>query len=209
MGKLKQFVTDNGLSLLMLALFVGSLAGQVWSGVRLYNETQALHGLGAVGVGQYVRSGVFLQGVFSNWQAALLQLGSLIVFGIFLHQRGAPHSRTTERSGEDERGPKASWLRRNSLSVTFGVLFVLAFAAHLFSGAAQWNQEQALVHQPGMTVLAFAGSAKFWFSTFQTWEAEYMAIALYVLLSVVLRQEGSPESKPSESGDEETGIANK
>ncbi len=36
-----------------------------------------------------------------------------------------------------------------------------------------------------------------------------LAIGLYVLLSVFLRQEGSPESKPVESHDDETGEANK
>jgi hypothetical protein len=33
------------------------------------------------------------EGLASNWQAAFLQLASLIVFSGFLYQRGAPHSR--------------------------------------------------------------------------------------------------------------------
>ena len=42
-------------------------------------------------------------------------------------------------------------------------------------------------------------SAKFWSSTLKTWQAEYLAIALFVVLSPFLRQERSAESKPVES----------
>jgi hypothetical protein len=52
-------------------------------------------------------------------------------------------------------------------------------------------------------------SAKFWSSILQTWQAEYLAIALFVLLSVFLRQQDSAESKPVESSDATTGEANK
>jgi hypothetical protein len=52
-------------------------------------------------------------------------------------------------------------------------------------------------------------SAKLWSSTLETWEAEYGVIALYIVLSIFLRQEGSAESKPPEAGDDSTGEANK
>lgn len=43
--------------------------------------------------------------------------------------------------------------------------------------------------------------------TFQTWQAEFMAIVVYVVLSIYLRQDRSPESKPVSAPDEETGTA--
>lgn len=159
---------------------------------------------------------MFLQGVFSNWQAALLQLGSLIIFGVYLRQRGAPHSRKlgTPRNPNPQgkslwRGKKREWLRRNSLSLAFFSLFLLTFLLHLLSGAASYNQQRAYSHLPPLSVSAFFVSSTFWFSTFQTWQAEYMAIALYILLSVFLRQEGSPESKPVGAPNTATGNPNK
>ena len=52
-------------------------------------------------------------------------------------------------------------------------------------------------------------SAKFWSATLQTWQAEYLVIGLYIVLSIYLRQEDSAESKPPESSDDATGEHNK
>ena len=62
-----------------------------------------------------------------------------------------------------------------------------------------------LSHQTPLSVAEFFSSSKFWFSTLQTWQAEYFAIGIYMILSIYLRQEGSPESKPVDSSDEATG----
>jgi hypothetical protein len=51
-------------------------------------------------------------------------------------------------------------------------------------------------------------SAKFWSATLQTWQAEYLVIGVYLVLSIYLRQEGSAESKPTNSPDSETGKHN-
>jgi Domain of unknown function (DUF6766) len=50
----------------------------------------------------------------------------------------------------------------------------------------------ALSEDKGLPV--FVLPAKFWFSTLQSREAEYLAIALYLMLSIPLREEGSHES---------------
>ena len=52
-------------------------------------------------------------------------------------------------------------------------------------------------------------SAKFWATTLQTWQAEYLAIAVHIVLTIFLRQQNSPESKPVEASNETTGKANK
>jgi hypothetical protein len=57
--------------------------------------------------------------------------------------------------------------------------------------------------------VAFLLSAKFWSTTLQTWQAEYLVIAIYVVLTIFLRQEGSSESKPVESRNATPGEANK
>jgi hypothetical protein len=54
----------------------------------------------------------------------------------------------------------------------------------------------------------YLGSARFWFESFQNWQSEFLAIGSMVVLSIFLRQRGSPESKPVaakmwETADEE------
>jgi hypothetical protein len=240
----KSFLRDNGLLLAFTALFLLCLYGQVWSGCLSHNAALAEHQQAPLDQWQYVHTGVFLQGIFSNWQAAILQLGTLIVFAVFLRQRGAAHSLQPDEStahvnaknqakalGKTTRpeprrdakdgpqrkrrltskrpaGPRRSWWFRNSLSLAFGILFLVSFVFHLLSGAAAYNSQQALSHEATMTVSQYFGSAHFWFTTMQCWEAEFMAIALYIGLSIFLRQEGSPESKRADASNSETGGPN-
>jgi hypothetical protein len=247
MNKWTRLIVDNSLSLVMIVLFLCCLVGQAYAGALQNNHLRALHGQSPVRIWDFIATGTFLQAVFSNWQAAILQLGSLIIFGVYLRQRGAPHSRQLQsfrpkessgnetqagkraesqsrrhssRSGEAKKSQErrmrspalaksGTWLHRNSLSMTFVLLFLGVIVLHLISGAAAYNEQLAYLHQSQIPALQFFFSAQFWFATLQTWEAEYMAIALYILLSVHLRQEGSPESKPVEASDSETGHANK
>jgi hypothetical protein len=110
MKKLAKFFTDNGLLIVFTLLFLVFLAGQAVAGRLAFNQTQAAHGLPSIGFREYVGTGNFLQGMFSNWQAAILQLASLIIFGVFLRQRGAPHSQKKPEGASSEARPS----KRNS-----------------------------------------------------------------------------------------------
>lgn len=48
-------------------------------------------------------------------------------------------------------------------------------------------------------------SSRFWFESFQNWRSEFLAIWAMVVLSIWLRQRGSPEPKPVDSPHSETG----
>lgn len=219
MKHLHKFLHDHSLLLIFLFLFVAFLIGQAISGSLAFNETRATHHLARMSCWRYLATGNFLQGMFANWQAAILQLGSLVVFSVFLRERGAAHSidpsklgRSTHTSGKGGKGKsrgKSSWSYRNSLSLAFIALFLITFVLHLYSGAAAYNEQRAFMHQAPLSVAAFSVSSKFWFTTLQTWEAEYMAIALYIFLTIFLRQEGSPESKPVDATNSDTGETNK
>jgi hypothetical protein len=206
-------IKDNSLSIVLFALFVLCLAAQSFAGWRLQNETLAAHGKPSIGYWQNLSSGTFLEGLATNWQAAFLQLGSLIVFSGYLYQRGAPHSRDPHAAADKQKGRKEasrfSWLYRNSLFLAFVLLFLISLALHVVFGAHAYNAERALAGQPPLSIAAFLVSAKFWSSTLQTWQAEYLAIAVFVVLSIFLRQQNSAESKPLESSDQKTGEANK
>jgi Domain of unknown function (DUF6766) len=205
-----RWLTDHGLSVSFTSLFLVFLAGDSVAGHISYNSELALHGFGAIGYLRYLGTGNFLDGIFTNWQAAVLQLGCLILFGVKLREKGAAHS-LTARSVTHQRkqdGRKRSWIYRNSLTLAFAVLFVLSFIAHLFFGAMDYNVKLQMIHMPTVSTLDYGFSSAFWFANMQTWEAEFAAIALYVVFSIYLRQRGSPESKPVDSSNQVTGKTN-
>jgi hypothetical protein len=202
-----RFFNDNGLSLALLALFVPTLAGQAAMGWRAFNAARNSAHLPVIGFGGYLGTGNFLDGLFSNWQAAALQLAVLISFGAVLRQKGATHSRQPGDDGDPGRG-NHGWIYAHSLSLAFAVLSLATFAAHLVCGAMKYNEDQQLQHLPPIALGMYAKSAAFWFSVFQCWEAEFAVIGIYVVFSILLRQEASPESKPVTASDEQTGGAN-
>jgi hypothetical protein len=61
------------------------------------------------------------------------------------------------------------------------------------------NQENQEHHQPPESYLGYLGSGSFVEATFENWESEFLQMAGFVLLTVFLRQKGSPESKRLES----------
>ena len=52
----------------------------------------------------------------------------------------------------------------------------------------------------------YLGSADFWNRTLQNWQSELLAVASMAILSVYLRQRGSPESKPVGAAHTSTGV---
>ena len=211
MRRLIQAIKYNSLSIVLFAFFIICILAQSFAGWRLQNETLAAHGQAPVGYWHNLSTGTFLEGLASNWQAAFLQLASLVVFSGFLYQRGAPHSRDpskTKTSKSVGEAARFTWFFRHSFFLSLMLLFVLAIALHVVVGAKAYNEERALTDQPPISVAAFLLSAKFWSSTLETWQAEYLAIALFVVLSIFLRQQDSAESKPVESSNETTGEPN-
>jgi hypothetical protein len=56
-----------------------------------------------------------------------------------------------------------------------------------------------------VTFWEFAQTSTFWFQSLQNWQSEFLAIGAMVVLSIFLRQRGSPESKPVAAGMWQTG----
>ncbi|MEO6798982.1 MAG: DUF6766 family protein [Rhodanobacter sp.] len=203
---------DNSLSIVLFALFAVCLVGHSVASWHLHNQQLAAHGQAAVDYWKSLLGSSYLEELASNWQAAFLQLASLILFSGFLYQRGAPHSRnpdkvrdTRKKRAENARFP---WLYRHSMSVAFLSLFALTFVVHTTSGYFAWNEHRALLHLSPLTLRDFLLSAKFWSSTLETWQAEYLTIALFIVFSVFLHEQDSAESKPVEASAKETGKAN-
>lgn len=87
-------------------------------------------------------------------------------------------------------------------------MFIAAFVLHSLFGGWAYNEHQALRRLPAIPWAAYVHSASFWMSVFETWEAEFAVIGIYVVASIFLRQERSPESKHVGASNSESGDTN-
>jgi hypothetical protein len=95
------------------------------------------------------------------------------------------------------------FVRDNSLSIFFLVIFVAALIGQAIAGHSLYNQEQ-LAHGEGTVSLwRYVTSSSFGQAVMENWQSEYMQFTLFVLATIWLLQRGSPESKPpGEAGTE-------
>jgi hypothetical protein len=212
---LKQTVSDDSMSIALFSLFLVCVAGQSLSGWFAYNGSLLAAQYREITFWAYLGTGNFLDGMLSNWQAAILQLAVLIVFSSVLRQKGAAHSRQVDSENYRtldwmlrSQPTVQDWLYANSLSLVFLGMFAVTFILHVLFGEWRYNENQALLRLPPTSLGSYAGSSGFWFSVFQCWEAEFGAIGLYIVLSIFLRQKSSSESKPVDASNEQTGGAN-
>jgi hypothetical protein len=212
---LKKAISDDSMSIMLFSLFLICLIGQGFSGWLAYNHSLQAGHFREIALVAYLGTGNFLDGIFSNWQAAVLQLAVLITFGSVLRQKGAAHSRKTEPPNHRKidwklgfRPTVNEWLYANSLSLAFFGIFATTFVLHGLFGQWKYNENQMLRHLAPISFSSYTGSSSFWFSVLQCWEAEFSAIGLYIVLSIFLRQENSPESKPVDASDAQTGGEN-
>ena len=212
---MKTFVRDNGLTIALVALFLFSGLGMIWSGYSAYNEELQHHGSPEIGLLAYLMSGDFLSALFENWESEFLQMSAYVMLTAILFQRGSAESRDPDDPDrpDDElpattrrRDPVLSWLYSYSLGIALAVLFVVSFAFHWWASLAAANAE-ALRHGGEEESLAsYLMDSNLWFESFQNWQSEFMSTAVLVLLSIFLRHKGSPESKPAGAANSETGA---
>lgn len=216
---MRELWKNNSLTIVMGALFVVFLGGQSVSGWLRHNEEQGEHSAPAIGYGEYLTSGEFLEGVFENWESEFLQMGSFVFLAAFLRQRGSAESKeleahpdpdprqakTPESPGPVLRGGLALKVYSYSMSLAFLGLFLFSFAMHAVNGLRMQNQEAVLHHRPQETLLGYVTGSQFWFESFQNWQSEFLAVAAIVVLSIFLRQKDSPESKAVHEPHAKTG----
>lgn len=212
------FWRRNGLSIALLALMLGSFLGQILAGHAVLNEERLEHGREALALGEYLLSGQFLSATFENWESEFLQMGMYVLLAAWLRQRGSAESRPLDPAQEQERiepGPKPWPLRRGgawkklyatSLSLALFVLFALSWSLHLYGSWQQELEQRALAGEPPIGVFEHLCQAQFWFESFQNWQSEFLAVLTLVVLSIFLRQDKSPQSKPLQAPHGQTGT---
>jgi hypothetical protein len=211
----RSVLRDNGLSAAFGLLFLASLVGQAISGHDTVNHDALLHHGDPITLGHYVSSALFWADVMENWQSEYLQFSLYIFATIYLIQKGSNESKTPERIGresdEDQllgahtKPDSPKWARAgglrtaiysNSLLAVMAAIWVASWLAQSITGRINYNANQ-LGHQAApISWPSYLTTSDFWNRTLQNWQSEFLAVGSMVILSVYLRQRGSPESKP-------------
>jgi hypothetical protein len=220
---LRHILHENGLSLAVFAIFLVCMGGQVLSGQLQYNEERKEHGESPVALGTYLKSGHFIEATAENWESEFLQMAAYVLFTVFLFQRGSSESKKIGQKEAVDRDPRrvrlkpdtpwpvrrGGWVLRvyeNSLSLAFLLLFVVSFVLHVVGGSRDYNEDQLSHGGETLTSIQYLQTSQFWFESFQNWQSEFLSLAAMAVLSIYLRQRGSPESKPVDAAHSDTGT---
>lgn len=91
--------------------------------------------------------------------------------------------------------PILRFLYEHSLLLAGTFLVLLTLAGQFFTGWHDNNSDLEEMGLPLLTLRQYAQSGHFLEATFENWESEFLQMALYVVLTIWLRQRGSSESK--------------
>ncbi|MDR6763107.1 hypothetical protein J2Y38_003326 [Flavobacterium sp. 2755] len=218
---MKTYFRNNGLSICFLILFAGTLFGQTLFGLEEHNKELVSEGGKSINLGSYLLSGHFIESTFENWESEFLQMGLLVVFTIFLKQKGSSESKKINQKEEVDREPdpkrkNAPWpvkkggfiltLYKHSLSAALLLLFLISLIIHFYGSLKDENEKLLLQGKQLETFSSYITNSRFWFESFQNWQSEFLSVFAIVILSIYLRQIGSSQSKPVDAPHMETGV---
>jgi hypothetical protein len=220
-----RFLRENGLSLFFLVIFLATLVAQALVGHAGFNHDQLAHQGDPISLWQYVTSSVFAVDVMENWQSEYLQFTLYIGTTVWFLQRGSPESKSLDQAGRESdeeqkvgahAGPDSpAWagaggwrtaVFSNSLLLVMGSIWVLTWLAQSVTGRIAYNADQLDHREAALSWFAYLGSSDFWNRTLQNWQSEFLAVGSMAVLSIYLRQRGSPESKPVGAPHTSTGV---
>jgi hypothetical protein len=211
---------NNSLSIVFFVLFIISIIGQAITGLKEHNQEMQQEGGQQLNMAQYLTSGHFLQSTFENWESEFFQMALFVILTMFLYQKGSSESKDPDKKEAVDREPNprrkgAPWpvqkggiilaIYKHSLCYALSLLFVISFLLHLHGSLKDYNEEQLLRGDSTETLMQYLGNSRFWFESFQNWQSEFLSVFAIVVLTIFLREKGSPQSKPVDAPDSETG----
>jgi hypothetical protein len=222
---MRKVLREQGLTLAFTALLLGALVGQALTGVAVYNRQAADADLPLMPLSRYVTSSQFAVDVAENWQSEYLQFLLFILLTVWLAQKGSPESKPLDSLGresdEDQKvgqyahddspawAKTGGWRQRlfsRSLGLVMGAIFLLSWLAQFIAGRSAYNADQIQDLKAPLGWAEYLTAPDFWNRTFQNWQSEFLAVASMVVLSIYLRERGSPESKPVGQAHSSTGV---
>lgn len=212
------FLYRNSLSIFALGFFLFFWGCQALTGWCDYNNNLEENGANALPFVSYLTTGHFVETTFENWESEFLQMFLYVLATVKLRQWGSSESKKIEGKEDVDRepqpSPNAPWpvnaggvalfLYKNSLSLAFLLLFMVSFLFHAWGSYDHYKAGEIIRGHAVESFGHYFWGAKLWFESFQNWQSEFLSIAAIVILSIFLRQQGSPESKPVDMPNAET-----
>ncbi|MEV4177879.1 DUF6766 family protein [Nonomuraea sp. NPDC049709] len=220
-----RWLKENSLALAFLIMFLLAVGGQAVAGMMEFNDQQLAEGAEPVSLLHYVASSAYAVNVAENWQSEYLQFFLFIMLTVWLVQKGSPESKQPHMAGAEsdkdqqigryagDHSPRWArargfrlWLFSNSLGLVMGTIFLLSWLAQSVAGQAAYNAERLGDLRDPVSWGSYITSPEFWDRSLQNWQSELLAVLSMVVLSIYLRQRGSPESKPVGAAHTATGV---
>ena len=87
------------------------------------------------------------------------------------------------------------FVRENSLSLFFLILFLASLAGQSYAGHLDNNEELRAHDDPAIAYGRYVVSSKFGVAVMENWQSEFLQFFLFILATIWLLQKGSNESK--------------
>jgi hypothetical protein len=219
-----RWIREQSLSLFFLAIFLAALTAQSYAGHLEYNQELEAHDDPTISWGRYLVSSKFGAAVMENWQSEYLQFFLYILLTTWLLQKGSSESKGLDEAGLESdqqqrvkghaqprspRWAKVKGLRfhlyANSLLIVMGTIFIASWFAQSVTAWTEYNADQLDHQERAVGWLSYLGTPDFWEKSLQNWQSEFLAVGSMAVLTIYLRQRGSPESKPVGAPHDETG----
>jgi len=220
-----RFLRENSLSLFFGGIFLATLVAQAFVGHADFNHQQLAHQGDPISLGRYVTSSAFGVDVMENWQSEYLQFTLYIFATVWFLQRGSPESKDLDQAGLESdadqrigahaRPDSPRWARVGglrtalysySLVLVMTSIWLLSWLAQSITGRIVYNADQFDHHLAAISWTRYLATPDFWDRTLQNWQSEFLAVGSMAVLSIYLRQRGSPESKPVGAAHSDTAL---
>jgi Domain of unknown function (DUF6766) len=90
--------------------------------------------------------------------------------------------------------PVKRFVRENSLTLVITAFFLFSLGGQIIAGWNTYNEDEEEHDQPAVGLTEYLTTPHFGEAVFENWESEFLQMGMFVLLTVYLRQKGSPES---------------
>jgi hypothetical protein len=222
---MRAYLRNTSLSWFFGLIFLASLVGQSFAGWQQLNAQQVADSLDTVTWSSYVMSSDFAVDVAENWQSEFLQFWLYLTGTVWLLQMGSPESKELHKAGkesdEDQKigryadADSPAWAKTDdwrtriyssSLAIVMGAIFLASWTVQSVAGWASFNEQRLTQLQDPVSWGGYVTNADFWARTLQNWQSEFLAVGSMAVLSIYLRQRGSPQSKPVGEPHASTGV---
>jgi hypothetical protein len=94
-----------------------------------------------------------------------------------------------------------AFFRDNALTIVLAGMFLISAVGMIWSGHAAYNEELGKHGSPAVGLGAYLLSGDFLSALFENWESEFLQMSAYVMLTAMLFQRGSAESRDPDNPD--------